>query len=142
METLKHRAVIQMFSRHGLMLFFFTMIIALSSGSATAQDKNQIVRIANLRIDSVHLEKYRVALQEEIETSIRAEPGVLTLYAVEDKKHAGHITVFEIYANDAAYQAHVESPHFRKYKSTTKDMVKSLELIEANPIALGTKPKK
>jgi len=41
-----------------------------------------IVRIAELEIDSAQLDAYRVALREEIETSIHVEPGVLTLYAV------------------------------------------------------------
>jgi hypothetical protein len=39
------------------------------------------VRIAELEIDSGQLEAYKLALKEEIETSIRIEPGVLTLYA-------------------------------------------------------------
>jgi quinol monooxygenase YgiN len=36
---------------------------------------------------------------------------------------------------------HLETPHFKKYKNTTKGMVKSLELIETVPIALETKKK-
>lgn len=58
------------------------------------------------------------------------------------QKHTGHITVFEFYANVESYRAHVASPHFKKYKSMTKEMVKSLEEIETNPIAFRAKPKK
>ena len=50
------------------------------------------------------------------------------------------MTVFEIYADAAAYKAHLLTPHFLKYKTTTRDMVKSLELTETIPIALETKP--
>lgn len=115
------------------------LVTMLSGGNVSAQTKNQVVRIARLQIDSSQLEKYKAALREEIETSIRIEPGVLNLYAVEEKDLPGHIMIFEIYANQAAYQSHVETPHFKKYKSTTKDMVKSLELVETNPIVLGAK---
>ena len=41
-----------------------------------------VVRIAELEIDPAQLDAYKLALKEEIETSIRVEPGVLTLYAV------------------------------------------------------------
>jgi len=125
----------------GLPLICFISTL-LPMGSALAQDKNQILRIAKLRIDSIQLEKYRIALREEIETSIRVEPGVLTLYAVEEKKRPGYITIFEVYANDAAYKSHLETPHFRKYKTATGGMVKSLELIDTDAIVLATKQAK
>ena len=109
--------------------------------SASAQQKNQVVRVAKLVIDSAQLETYKAALKLQIETALRVEPGVLTLYAVYEKDHPTHITVFEIYANQDAYKAHLETTHFKKYKSDTKEMVMSLELAETIPIALGSKTK-
>lgn len=99
------------------------------------------MRLAKLQIDSTQLENYKAALKEEIETSVRIEPGVLTLYAVSEKDDPTHITIFEIYANTEAYDAHRETPHFKKYKSITREMVKSLELQEAVPIILSSKMK-
>ena len=106
-----------------------------------AQDKNAVIRIAKLYIDSAQLESYKALLQEEIEASVRIESGVLSLYAVADKNNPTHITVFEIYANQEAYLAHIKTPHFLKYKTSTKEMVKSLELMETVPIALKAKRK-
>ena len=105
------------------------------------QDSSVVVRIAKLQIDSAQLERYKSFLKEEIEASLRIEKGVLTLYAVSDKKNPTHITVFEIYANQAAYLAHIKTPHFLKYKTGTKDMVKALELMDTVPIALEAKRK-
>jgi hypothetical protein len=51
------------------------------------------------------------------------------------------ITIFEIYAGQDTYKAYLETPHFKKYKSTTREMVRSLELIETVPIALKAKPR-
>lgn len=99
-----------------------------------AQEDKQLVRLAKLVIDEVQLDQYNALLKEEIETSFRVEPGVLTLYAVAEKERLNHITILEIYANEAAYQKHIQTPHFLKYKNATKDMVKSLELIEVNPL--------
>lgn len=112
----------------------FTILTIASNDNAFAQDKKQMVRLAKLVIDSTQLETYKAALKEEIEASLRLEPGVLTLYAVAEKNNPAHITILEIYANTEAYRAHLQTPHFIKYKTGTKDMVKSLELVGADPI--------
>jgi quinol monooxygenase YgiN len=98
-----------------------------------------LVRIAELEIDAAQIDAYRIALKEEIETSIRIEPGVLTLYAVSVKGQPNQIRIFEIYKDEAAYESHLQTPHFKKYKAETQGMVKSLKLIETEPILLGRK---
>ena len=115
------------------------VVTILLAGPVAAQEKSLVVRLAKLRIDSTQLESYKAALKEGIETAVRVEPGVLTLYAVSEKDNPTHITVFEVYANEEAYKAHLESPHFKKYKNTTKEMIKSLELLETVPILLRAK---
>jgi quinol monooxygenase YgiN len=114
--------------------------IVILAGSTFAQGKNLVVRIAKLQIDSAQIEQYKAILKEHAETAVRVEPGVITLYAVVEKNNPTHVTVFEIYENAAAYQYHLKTPHFIKYKTSTKDMVKHLELIETTPIALEAKP--
>ncbi len=117
------------------LLIVFTNLMVLSClNNASAQNKNQMVRLAKLVIDSTQLENYKAMLKEEIETSVRVEPGVLTLYAVSEKDNPTHITILEIYADTVAYKAHLQTPHFIKYKTGTKDMVKSLELVSAIPL--------
>jgi quinol monooxygenase YgiN len=119
----------------GLFLGLFINIIAMAcSTNPSAQSKNHIVRLAKLVIDSSQLANYKSLLKEGIETAVRVEPGVLTLYAVSEKENPTHITILEIYADSAAYEAHLQTPHFIKYKTATKDMVKSLELLASDPI--------
>lgn len=103
-------------------------------GNKATQNKNQMVRLAKLVIDSTQLDNYNAALKEEIESSIRLEAGVRTLYAVSEKNNPTHITILEIYADSAAYKSHVQTAHFLKYKTSTKDMVRSLELVETIPL--------
>lgn len=113
------------------------LILALTlftSQGVAAQDKEQMVRLAKLVIDPDQLENYKTFLREEIETSLRIEPGVLTLYAVSEKEKPTHITILEIYKDVDAYKAHIQTPHFIKYKNGTLKMVKSLELTETIPL--------
>jgi 4-carboxymuconolactone decarboxylase len=121
-------------------LTLFVMITVFAH-MAVAQKNTQMVRLAKLVIDSAHLENYKNLLKEEIETSVRVEKGVLTLYAVSEKARPTHFTILEIYADEKAYNAHLQTPHFIKYKNATKDMVKSLELIESNPLVPDMKIK-
>ena len=69
------------------------------------------------------------------------EPGVLTLYAVAEKDAPHKITILEIYADRAAYESHLKTPHFQKYKQGTLDMVKELELVDTTPLIPGLKIK-
>jgi len=122
--------------------FILAFMLLFSLQVASAQEKNgQMVRLAKLVIDSTQLENYRAFLKEEIETSVRVEPGVLTLYAVAEKDKPTHITILEIYADSTAYKAHLKTPHFIKYKTGTNKMVKSLQLVETIPIVPGMKIK-
>ena len=99
----------------------------------------RLIRIAELEIDPSQVEPYKAALEEEIETSIRVEPGVLTLFAVSIKGHPEQIRLFETYRDVASYQAHLQTEHFKRYKALTQRMVKSLTLLETDPVLLGSK---
>ena|SRR6516165_7157786 len=98
-----------------------------------------IVQIAELEIDPSQLESYKALLIEEIEASVRIEPGVLALNAVSVKGSPSQIRILEVYANREAYEAHLLAAHFLKYKAQTADMVRSLNLVQTDPILLCSK---
>jgi quinol monooxygenase YgiN len=112
----------------------------LSGGAALAQDKKSpVVRIADLDIDPAQLDSYTAIVREEMETSVRVEPGVIAIYAVADKERPSRLRFFEIYVDDEAYRAHIASPHFRTYFEATKSMILDRQLIEAIPVQLSSK---
>ena len=106
---------------------------------ATAQKSDPYVRIARIVVDSTKLEEYKTQLKTGLEISVRTETGVLSMHAVYDKLQPNHITILETYASKEAYQSHIQTDHFKKYKSGTLSMVKSLELIDVSPIAYEVK---
>jgi len=118
-----------------LPILALVIVTVASCSSAYAEEKAQMVRLSKLVVDPSHLEAYRSALREEVSASVRLEPGVLTLYAVAEKDRPTHFTILEIYADRDAYEAHIKSPHFLKYKTGTEPMVRSLELIDTMPLA-------
>jgi quinol monooxygenase YgiN len=89
------------------------LIAAAPPQNGTAMtNATPIVRLAELQIDPAQLDAYLALLREEIEASVRLEPGVLTLNAVALKDSPDHIRLMEIYADQDAYEAHLKSPHF------------------------------
>jgi quinol monooxygenase YgiN len=121
----------------------FNIILVLSfilfaSNMSFAQD-NRVIRIARIKIDPTYLDSYKTAIREQIETAVKVEPGVIMLYAVHDKAIPTNVTVFEIYADTPAYKLHIQTEHFKKYKTGTAHMVKSLELVDVSAIELGQK---
>ena len=118
-----------------------SVLAAFSGGSAMGKDsKEPYVRVAEIEIDPAQLGPYKAAVKEQIEAAVRLEPGVLALYSVTDKENPAHIFVFEMYADVDAYKEHLETAHFKKYKATTQNMVRSLKLRDTVPILLGAKP--
>lgn len=112
----------------------------LVSPAVKAQTDKRMVRLAKIQVDPAQLEQYNTALKEQMEAAIRLEAGVLSYVAVADKKDSSHITILEIYADDAAYRSHIDTDHFRKYKATVQNMVKKLELVDVNMIGSAKKP--
>ncbi|SCB62087.1 Quinol monooxygenase YgiN [Rhizobium aethiopicum] len=102
--------------------------------------RKPVVRMAELEIDSDTLEAYCALLTEEIEASVALEDGVLSLSAVSVTGDPGRVRILEVYADQEAYEAHLRTPHFLKYKRETAGMVTSLTLIEVDPIAMRAKP--
>jgi quinol monooxygenase YgiN len=113
-------------------IIFAAMLLAIN-WSVLAQDK-KVIRIARITIDSSQTDAYRELLKTQMEAAVRIEPGVLSYTVYEDKANPSKLTILEVYADSNAYLAHRETDHFKQYKLATKDMVKSLELSELNPV--------
>ena len=113
------------------------LILFLSIISMNAQNE-MMVRIAEIEIDSTFLKEYIEILQEESSASVKLEPGVISIFPMFQKDNPTQIRLLEIYANKEAYESHLKTPHFLKYKTTTVKMVKSLRLIDMSAIDPAT----
>lgn len=93
-----------------------------------------IVRLSKIEVYPQYLDEYMKYATEVGEVSLRTEPGVLTMYAVGEKENPCKITILETYASREAYEKHIASKHFLKYKQGTLHMVKSLVLSDQTPL--------
>lgn len=114
-------------------------VLALSGPHWAAAAEATAIRMAYLRIKPERLEAFMALAREEMAASLRLEPGVTALYAVADKDDPARLTFFEMYADEQAYEAHRNTPHFQKYFHATKDMIEERILVQAVPAALYDK---
>ena len=141
----RHKFTDMTHSKPGILILLSTLFLFFSctpkSPKTTIRASDELmIRIAEIEIEPAALDQYIAILKKESEASIRIEPGVISIYPMFEKDQPTKIRILEIYENDEAYQAHLQTPHFKEYKSTTLNMVKSLKLIEMKGIYMESMP--
>lgn len=66
-----------------------------------------IVRLSRIEVDPQQLPEYLKLVAEVGEVSLRTEPGVLSMYALQDKKDPRIVTILETYSSQEAYRKHI-----------------------------------
>ncbi|MGE9310851.1 putative quinol monooxygenase [Niabella sp. CJ426] len=103
-----------------------------------AQQEEMMVRISEIEIYPEHLDEYKTILKEEAAASVRLERGVIAIFPMFQKDNPAQVRILEMYKDQQAYQSHLKTEHFKKYKTTTVHMVKSLKLVDMEAMDLET----
>ena len=121
-----------------LFLMLFALVLSIT---AVAQEvatpvnyKTMIVRLAEIEVYPEYLQEYLKFANEVDRLSVEREPGVICLFPMQSAEDSTQIRILEIYASEEAYQSHIKTEHFLKYKQGTLHMVKSLKLPTMNPL--------
>ena len=131
-------------------LFFF-LLVAVTFAACNKSDMKMtndqlqmtnalLVRIAEIEVNDGYLEAYLSAAHNVGTKSVESEPGVICIFPMQVKDAPNTIRILEIYRNEEAYQAHLQTPHFLEYKQGTLHMVKSLQLVAMEPLAPEAMP--
>ncbi|MBN6070214.1 antibiotic biosynthesis monooxygenase [Aggregatibacter actinomycetemcomitans] len=106
----------------------------------------KVEQTANTRTNLVMVEvkpsendKFKAIVLPEMTQSLKVEDGVIAMYAATAQENPNKWMFFEIYANDDAYAAHRETPHFKDYLKQTAEMLVDKQIIEIQPTYLGNK---
>ena len=97
-----------------------------------------LYRLAEVEVHPQYLKDYLAAAAEIQQKSLAEEPGVVCLFPTQTKEDSCHIRILEIYASQQAYQHHIKTAHFQKYKQGTLHMVKHLKLQDLQPLTPET----
>lgn len=117
------------------MLAIFTGgLSSVASDLIQNNNNGMIVRISEIEVYPEYLDEYLNYAREVAHDSVEKEKGVVSIYPMQVIKNSTQIRILEIYKNQEAYQKHIASPHFKKYKEGTLHMVKHLELVDTNQL--------
>ena len=112
----------------------FLMLFALVLSATTMAQDSMIVRLAEIEVYPEYLKEYLTFANEVDRLSVEREPGVICLFPMQSAEDSTQIRILEIYASEEAYQSHIKTEHFQKYKQGTVHMVKSLKLPTMQPL--------
>lgn len=122
--------------KHPLRAVLAIIMLFCMSNLAHAQQQETMVRISEIEIHPQHLEEYKTILRHEAEASVKLERGVIAIFPMFQKDNPTQARILEIYSDPQAYQSHLKTEHFLKYKTTTLHMVKSLKLVDMEALDL------
>ena len=108
--------------------------VAQEKATSVNSYKTMIVRLAEIEVYPEHLQEYLKFANEVDRLSVECEPGVICLFPMQSAEDSTQIRILEIYASEEAYQSHIKTEHFLKYKQGTLHMVKSLKLPTMQPL--------
>jgi autoinducer 2-degrading protein len=78
------------------------------------------VIIAPIQVQEGHKEAFIEAVVEDARSSVNHEPGCLRFDVIQDANDPNRIWLYEVYKDEAAFQAHLQAPHLIKFRETTQ----------------------
>lgn len=78
---------------------------------------------------------FLAAIQINASASVACEPGCLVFDVSQDREDPDVIYLYEIYRDDAAYQAHTETAHFRDSRPLVEPLIVEQVCFESDVIA-------
>nr|WP_315012603.1 antibiotic biosynthesis monooxygenase family protein [uncultured Capnocytophaga sp.] len=114
---------------------FLTLIVIISCLTTQAQNREKMkIRLAEINIVPEYREEYLKRAEKIGALSVEKEQGVICIFPMVMQEAPLQVCIVEIYRDEAAYQAHIQTPHFLEYKSSTLKMIESLKLIEMDAL--------
>ncbi|WP_207885398.1 putative quinol monooxygenase [Pseudomonas sp. 30_B] len=82
-------------------------------------------------------EEFLAAIKVNAAASVSSEPGCLVFDVSQDRADPDVIYLYEIYRDDAAYDAHTQTAHFRDSRPLVEPLILEQECFESEVIALN-----
>ena len=94
-----------------------------------------IALVVSLQVVPGRLEEFTAAIKENAERSFIDEPGCLYFDVVQDVADDHHFLFYELYADQAAVDAHRAAPHFAAWRRAADQYV--VPGSQVNTLAAG-----
>ncbi|WP_095159930.1 putative quinol monooxygenase [Pseudomonas sp. Irchel 3E13] len=83
------------------------------------------------------LEQFMDAMSVNAARSVRDEPGCLVFDVVRDRSAPDLVWLYEVYTDEAAFEAHLLTPHFLASRPLVDPLIVQQEVIEGDVLAFN-----
>ena len=111
------------------------VLLPMRGHEAQAQSGPLYINAVDLDINPADIDKFLAAPKANGAAAVQ-EPGCREFNITVSQKDPNHVFVFEVYESAAAFDAHLNTDHFRKYAATAKDIVAKREVHPLSSIAM------
>ena len=99
------------------------------------------VAVVRFEVKPDRVEDFRAAVEQHAATALAREPGCRQFDVCIDATSPGHVLTYEVFDDEAAFKAHLESPHMAEFRAKVKDMV-AARRVEGYRIVSSPPPKR
>ena len=85
------------------------------------------VLVVNCRIKAGQVDKLMKELLANAKAARETEPGCLQFDVLVDPKDPAKLMLYEVYKDEAAFEAHQQAPHFKRYLEQGVPLLESRE---------------
>ena|SRR5579871_1667604 len=83
--------------------------------------------------------RFRPLMLENAQASLRDEPGCRQFDVLTMAEDGNQVVLYEIYDDAKAFDAHLASPHYKKFAASTGDMIATRSIKRLDYIGPDTK---
>jgi quinol monooxygenase YgiN len=98
------------------------VLLPMPGQRVAAQSAGMFVNAVDIDVVPAEREKYLAAITENGAAAVK-EAGCRRFDILNLSSNTNHFLLYEVYDNEAAFQAHRATDHFKKYAATTANMV-------------------
>jgi len=91
------------------------------------------VLVVTIDIKSQFKDRFMAEMLDDARGSVRDEPGCLRFDVIQDEKEPNRIYLYEVYADRAAFEVHMTTPHFLKWKHAVQEWLAAPPVVGAGP---------
>lgn len=77
--------------------------------------------VAKIQIKPEYREPFMELMVDDAKGSVENEPGCLHFSVIRDNADPNRIVLFEVYRDEAAFEAHKQTPHFIRWRDGVQD---------------------
>lgn len=91
--------------------------------------------VVTFQVEPAQMDSFLPLMTRNAATSLAREPGCLRFDVCTDPDRAGEVFLYELYANRAAFDAHLASDHFKAFDGQVAPMIAAKDVRTYTQVA-------